>query len=97
MYGGDNISITSITHYLNSVNNLSILDQKDVELLKGEINEWECKNAMDNMKLNKSPGSDGNPIEFYRSFWDDIKSVLIESINSAYQVGELSVSQKKEF
>ena len=49
------------------------------------------------MKLNKSPGLDGIPAEFYNSFWDDIKSVYIESIKSAYQVGELSVSQKREF
>ena len=47
------------------------------------------------MKLNKSQGSDGIPAEFYKSFRDDIKSVFIEAIKSAYQVGELSVSHKK--
>ena len=50
-----------------------------------------------NMKLNKSPGSDGLPIEFYITFWENINTMLIESINSAYQNGELSASQKWEY
>ena len=49
------------------------------------------------MKLNKSPGSNGIPEEFYKSFWDDNKSLFIESIKSAYQVGELSGSQEGNF
>ena len=47
------------------------------------------------MKLNKSPGSDGIPVEFYATFWSEIKSLAIDSMNSAYQKGELSITQKR--
>ena len=47
------------------------------------------------MKINKSPGSDGLPVEFYITFWDDIKSILMNSLNAAYHKGELSPSQKR--
>lgn len=44
---------------------------------------------------NKFSGSDGLPVEFYKMFWDDIKSLLVESINSAYLNGEFSPTQKR--
>ena len=47
------------------------------------------------MKSNKSPGSDGIPAEFYQTFWPDLQTVLIESLNSAYETGELSPTQKR--
>ena len=47
------------------------------------------------MKNNKSPGSDGIPIEYNKSFWADIHSVLIDSLNSAHETGELSGTQKR--
>ena len=47
------------------------------------------------MKGNKSPGSDGIPVEFYKTFWPHIHSILIESLNYAYDIGELSATQKR--
>ena len=75
---------------MNKINNLNKLSEQEAELLEGEITEIECKHAIKNMKLNKSPGSDGIPAEFYISFWENIKQILLESLNSAYQIGELS-------
>ena len=46
------------------------------------------------MDSNKTPGSDGLPAEFYKIFWNDIADLLLDSINYAYQTGQLSVSQK---
>ena len=94
LYESDNISEDNIKQYLNKINDLKTLDEQEANLLEGEITESECKNALKNMKLNKSPGSDGLPIEFYITFWENINTMLIESINSAYQNGELSASQK---
>ena len=63
--------------------------------LLGEIDENECENATESMKLNKSPGSDGLPVEFCKIFYGEIKTFLTEAINSAYQTGELSATQKR--
>ena len=47
------------------------------------------------MSLNKTPGSDGLPVEFYKVFWSDISDVLLNALNYAYYKGQLSVKQKR--
>ena len=43
----------------------------------------------------KTPGSDRLPAEFYKMFCNDIADFLLVSINYAYQIGQLSVFQKR--
>ena len=47
------------------------------------------------MSLNKTPGSDGLRVEFYKVFWSDISDHLLNALNYAYHKGQLSVSQKR--
>ena len=47
------------------------------------------------MPKNKSPGNDGITKEFYEAFWDDLKTSLLLSVNKAFKIGELSISQKQ--
>ena len=49
---------------------------------------------MDSKK--KTPEIDGLPLEFYKTFWDDLAPCLIASLNYAYEAGTLSVSQKSD-
>lgn len=95
LYNNENISEISTKIYLHNIDNINCLDVKESLSLEGNIQESECKEAIDKMKLNKSPGSDGLPVEFYKTFWEDIKILLTDSLNFAYQVGELSISQKR--
>ena len=44
---------------------------------------------------NKSPGNDGLTVEFYLVFWPMFGSLLVESLNYAFEYGELSNSQKQ--
>ena len=44
---------------------------------------------------NKSPGNDGLSIEFYKFFWPEIGTLLVDSLNYSYIHGELSNSQKE--
>ena len=47
------------------------------------------------MDNNKSPGLDGLPAEFYKVFWQDIHTYLINALNSGYKKGTLSISQRR--
>lgn len=94
LYQDDNISQEDINTYLNDIN-IKGLTQNDKSVLEGEITDAECKDAVNKMKLNKSPGSDGLPVEFYQVFWNDLKDLLVNSLNSSYQMGELTSSQKR--
>ena len=95
LYTKDNISKECIKNYLKNTKNHTCLKDEDKDSLEGCLKDWECKNAILSMKLNKSPGSDGLPAEFYIAFWDDIKTIVINSLNAAYHKGELSPTQRK--
>ncbi|XP_068723427.1 D(2) dopamine receptor A-like [Montipora capricornis] len=44
---------------------------------------------------NKSPGDDGLTVEFYKTFWNKVGNLVVDSLNFAYEYGELSNSQKE--
>ncbi len=46
------------------------------------------------MQNDKSPECDGFMVDFYMFFWKDIKILMVDSINYAFDVGELSVEQR---
>ena len=49
------------------------LSEKDKSMCDGEITVTECSDAVNEMKLNKSPGFNGLLVEFYGTFWDKLK------------------------
>ena len=46
------------------------------------------------MENNKSPGNDGLTTEFYRTFWNEVKILLLLGIEKTYLVKQLRASQK---
>ncbi|MES9884827.1 MAG: reverse transcriptase domain-containing protein, partial [Sedimenticola sp.] len=76
----------------NNINKLSNLDKQTCE---GLLTEYECSSAVKDMKNNKSPGSDGLTIEFYKIFWNDIKLHLLNSLNYSFETGNLTTLQKQ--
>ena len=44
--------------------------------------EKECLEALKTMESEKTPGTDGFPAEFYKVFWNDISSTLINALNA---------------
>ena len=95
LYGKENTSENEIIAYLDDSNNIKKLNDKERESLEGKITEKECIEALKSMKKNKSPENDGLPVEFYNTFWPKIKNLLIESLNYAYGVGELSATRRR--
>ena len=95
LYAKENITANSIKSYLQNIDNINTLSKVEANALEGELTDTECLAAINGMKTNKSPGSDGIPMEFYKVFWEEIRDIFLQSINEAYHLGELSPTQKR--
>ena len=71
------------------------LTNDESESIEGQITEFELLKALQSCKNNKTPGSDGLPSEFYRTFWPDIKDHLITSILYSFDENQLACTQRK--
>ena len=80
--------------YLENVN-LPTLKPESQDLCEGLISLPECENAVNRMKLNKSPGEDGLPVEFNRVFWAEISNFLVEMYNECFENSKLPTSMRK--
>ena len=47
------------------------------------------------MKNDKTPGSDGYSAELFKFFWKDLQVFIVNSLNYGYDIGELSVTQRR--
>ena len=75
--------------FLNDSNNKLCEDSK--ELCEQEININEVGIALKELKNGKSPGTDGFTADFYKFFWVKINNLVLESLQQAYIMGELSI------
>lgn len=62
---------------------------------EGEITVEEMDILITKTPHNKSPGPDGLPFEFYRSFWNDIKYFILDVFKECLDRGELAESMKQ--
>ena len=70
------------------------LSPEEAETCEGPLSLPECHVALRAMALNKSPGIDGLPTEFYLTFWGTIGADLVNVFNSCFEVGKLSLTQR---
>ena len=47
------------------------------------------------MKNDKSPGSDGFTVNFFKFFWKDIGPFIIRSLNEGFDIGKMSITQRE--
>ena len=81
--------------YLNKVQNINKLNDEDFISMNKEITEAELLTIVKSLPNNKTPGEDGLPSEFYKVFWQDIKYYSLESYKYSYQMGNLTITQKR--
>ena len=75
--------------------NQCIISDDEKRLCEGLLTARECLESLKNMESNKTPGTDGIPVEFYKVFWNDIKPFFLASINASHAKGLLSISQRR--
>ena len=79
------------------VNNLDIpkLDDEEKEACESQLHEKEIRDAINSMKNGSSPGLDGLPVEFYKTFWTSIKEPFVKALRYSAEVGHLSFTQRQ--
>ena len=92
LYKSTNPDPENIQKYL-SESTIPKLSETEKQKCEGYITKEECEKAVKYMKENKSPGLDGLSIEFYKTFWNELSGILIDSYNEAFETGELSDSR----
>lgn len=82
---------------LNSLlqRNTPKLTNTESDALEGPILPEEALKVLKNMKNNKSPGSDGFTVEFYKFFWKDVGAFLLKSLNYSFEHNILSTTQRE--
>jgi len=96
LYESSNINIETPegnTFFENEL--IKPLSDENMNICEGKITKEECKKALNEMGIDKSPHSDGLTSEFYKRFWDEIGDDVVQKINNAFDKGELSICQKR--
>ena len=74
--------------------NIPQLSEDQKQSLHSPLTKQELFNIVKSMNMNKTPGFDGLPAEFYLVFWADVSDLLMNSLNFSLQNGEMSPSQR---
>ena len=80
---------------MDSLLNIPRLSDEQMISCEGNITVEECAKVLQSFQLNKTPGNDGIPVEFYIKFWQIISEPFINCANECFVKGEMSCSQKQ--
>jgi len=95
LYSSKNIQESLMDEYLDKTNMENVLDEREIAICEGPLSIDECTETISKMKKNKSPGNDGLPVEFYQTFWNEIKHMVVNALNESYQNEAMSGSQRR--
>jgi exonuclease III len=70
------------------------ISDDDKTLMDSKLTVDECKEALDEMSNNKSPGLDGFTVEFYKKFWNELKENFFKCIINIFENGIMSLDQR---
>jgi len=97
----ENLYSSEIEHSSNGIydfgRDLQFAKLSDAEKinLDGEITVEECESILNTFQNGKPPGDDGYTAEFYKQFFSLLDQDLVSSFNAAFDIGEMSVSQRR--
>jgi exonuclease III len=73
---------------------LPMLSENDKLTTNGIITESEALKSLKTLSNGKTPGIDGLTTDFYKFFWNNIKTLVLQSLNFSFNKGEMSKDQK---
>ena len=71
------------------------LSEEDKDICEQQLTLEELGEALSKMKNGSSPGYDGLTTSFYKFFWGQIGKLVHGSFSVAFDIGQLSVSQRR--
>ena len=81
--------------FINDLTDVPYLAEEKRNVCEGILRYDECFNVLQTFQKNKSPGNYGLTAEFYLAFWPLLGKLVFDSLNYAFEYGELSNSQKQ--
>ena len=75
--------------------NVLALTEEERLSCEGQIMIEECVKALDTFEAGKTPGNDGIPAEFYKTFWNSVGVFMTEVFNHSFELGQMSNSQQQ--
>ena len=90
----DAVNCQNIVKFLENLN-IPQLTEEQMLSCEGKISAEECYNILDSFQINKTPGNDGIPVEFYKVLWSIISDPFLKCVNESFEKGEMSCSQKQ--
>ena len=94
LYSSQQTSTNALNNDFGNFHLENKLSPNDSKTCEGKLTVDDCYNAIINMKLNKSPASEGLPVEFYKTFWPKIEYLVVDSLNEGCDSGEFSSLQR---
>ena len=79
--------------YMQNIN-MPKLTEEEAEKLEGMVTHKEASLTLKNMKNNKSPGTSGFSVDFFKVFWKQLGNFVVRAINLGFLQGELSITQQ---
>ena len=71
------------------------LDEAGRASCEGLVDFTEAESALKQLRKDSAPGYDGLTGSFYQTFWPFIGDLVVNSFNEAFDVKEMSISQRK--
>ena len=82
------------THTLSDLN-ITKLSPKQSQSLELPLTELEIEHTLKKMKNTRTPGIDGFPAEFYKTFWNKLKTLITNALNYCFTKGLLPVTMRQ--